>query len=96
VKGTTITITVPSTTRILLKGVRKTLADLAVGYRITVTGTRTGSIYTAARVEATKNRAKPAPSASTPAPSDSASPAPTHSATPDPSPSTSPAADPSA
>ncbi|GAA3452873.1 hypothetical protein [Dactylosporangium matsuzakiense] len=73
VKGTTVTIAVPATARITINGARKRLADLAAGYRVTVTGTRTGTAYTAARVQATKARPAPAPSPSgsaTPEPGD--------------------------
>jgi hypothetical protein len=84
VKGQTISISVPTTSRIVVNGARKNIADLGVGYRITVTGTHVGSLYTAARVEAVGVRAQPTPSASV-----TASPGPTSSA--DPTASASPA-----
>jgi glucose/arabinose dehydrogenase len=87
-KGTTVTVSVPAGTRILLNGSRKTLGDLAAGYRITVTGTRTGSVYTASHIEATRAKTTPAPvpsptAAPSPSPTDSPAPDPVDSPTPD-------------
>src|SRR3954454_3950658 len=62
VKAQTITVSVPSATRIVVNDSRKTLSDLAVGYRMTVTGTHTGSLYTAVKIEAHGVPAQPAPS----------------------------------
>jgi uncharacterized protein (DUF736 family) len=52
VKGTSVTVVVPSTARIVLDDASATLADLAAGYRITVTGTHVGTAYTATKVQA--------------------------------------------
>jgi hypothetical protein len=91
VKGQSITIGVASTTRIVVNGARKTLSDLAAGYRITVTGTHTGSLYTAAKIEANGVRTQPTPSTSpTTGPTPSGDPSATES------PATPPTSDPSA
>ncbi len=52
VKGSVVTVTVPSTARIVLDDAPATLGALAVGFRITVTGTKLGTAYTAAKVQA--------------------------------------------
>jgi hypothetical protein len=92
VKGKTVTISVPSAVRIQLNGARKKLADLGAGFRITITGTRVGSVYTAAKVQATGTKTKPAPKPTTsptptptptPEPTDTPTPAPTDSPEPD-------------
>jgi hypothetical protein len=80
VRGSSVTIAVPATTRIVVNGARGALADLAAGFRITVTGSRAGTDYTAGKIEARGKRVKPNPSTSpTPAPTGSATPAPTPS-----------------
>lgn len=75
VRGQTITVTVPSTARIVVNGARRSLADVAAGYRITVTGTRSGTVYTAARLASKGARAHPKPT-STPTASPTVSPTP--------------------
>lgn len=76
-KGGDVTVAVPADARITVNGARKSLADIATGYRVTVTGVRTGSVYTAVRVQARGARhtptEHPTPSASehpAPEPSD--------------------------
>jgi hypothetical protein len=61
VRQRTVTVTVPSTARIVLDGVRTTLDDLAAGNRITITGTRTSGVHVAARISASARRAGPSP-----------------------------------
>ncbi|MCO8275961.1 hypothetical protein M1L60_35825 [Actinoplanes sp. TRM 88003] len=73
VKGRTVSITVPTTTRINVDGGGKTLSAIAAGYRITVTGSHAGPLYTAAKIQAHGVRTRPAPSTSpspTPSPTD--------------------------
>ena len=52
VRGRTVTVTVADTARIVRDDAPATLADLAAGDRITVTGTRAGTVYTALKVQA--------------------------------------------
>src|SRR5512138_482042 len=49
VRRSTVTIAVPATARIVVNGKGKTLADIAVGFGITVTGTNSNGVLTAAR-----------------------------------------------
>ncbi|MGX6600765.1 hypothetical protein ACWKSP_01310 [Micromonosporaceae bacterium Da 78-11] len=76
VRRRTVAVAVPATVPIIVGGARMTLADLAVGFRITVVGTRAGTAYTAVRIvaEGTKPRPSTTPSVE---PSRSASPEPT-------------------
>jgi hypothetical protein len=80
VKRTTVTVTVPATARIVVNGAGRTLADVAAGFGVTVTGTHAGDMLTATRIEArgkkpvTKPSASPTPS---PTPSDDVTPEPT-------------------
>jgi hypothetical protein len=55
--ATTITIAVPSAARVDVNGDRTTLADVLVGYRIAVRGTRSAARYTATRVDARAKKA---------------------------------------
>jgi hypothetical protein len=91
VRRTTVTVTVPSTARIVVNGAGKTLADIAVGYGITVTGTHAGDVLTAVRIEARgrKGAVKPSPAPSagptpttSPEPPDDVTPTPADSPTP--------------
>jgi hypothetical protein len=87
-RGTTVTVTVASNARIRVNGKSATVAGLATGYGITVTGTRSGSDYLAARVEARGKRVGPSPSSSasaSPSPTESPSESPTVSASASPS-----------
>ncbi len=52
VRGHTVTVLVPGTARIVLDDAPATLADLTAGFRITVTGTRAGTVHTASKVQA--------------------------------------------
>ncbi|MCU7726992.1 hypothetical protein ODJ79_24965 [Actinoplanes sp. KI2] len=73
VRRSTVTITVPSTARIVVNGAGKTLADIGVGYGITVTGTASDEGFTAARIEARgkKSGVKPTPTpTASPTPTD--------------------------
>ncbi|MFC7530650.1 hypothetical protein [Actinoplanes sp. GCM10030250] len=85
VRGRTVTISVPSSARIVLNGRKVQVGALAAGHKITVTGTRIDSVYTAAKIQASGKAVKPAPT----------KPAPSPSATPTASPSA-PSASPSA
>ncbi len=88
IKKTLITnVTVATTARIVVNGVQGTLANVAVGHRIVVTGTRSGTVNTATKVVTTGNKITPAPIAVTPSP--------TQSETPIPAPSTGPTVEPS-
>lgn len=73
VRGKTVTVAVGATTRIRVGGARKTLADLAAGYRVTVVGARQDTAYTAGLVEAS------APAKHKPTPSDDTTPEPSGS-----------------
>jgi hypothetical protein len=73
VRGKTVTVAVGSTTRIRVGGARKTLADLAVGYRVAVVGVRQDTTYTAGLIEAS------AAAKHTPTPSDDTTPEPSGS-----------------
>jgi hypothetical protein len=75
VKGRTVTISVPPGARVVVNGAGKTLSAVAAGYRITVTGTHVGSLYTAAKIQAQGVRPQPAPSAK-PVPTPTPTPAP--------------------
>ena len=71
VKGKTVTISVPSSVKILLNGKKVQVSALAAGHKITVVGTRVDGLYTAVKVQAT-GRAKATPTApATPEPSTS-------------------------
>jgi hypothetical protein len=52
VKGQTVTVKVPSTAKVVVNKSGKSLADIAAGFTITVEGTKTGTVYTATKVEA--------------------------------------------
>jgi hypothetical protein len=52
VKGRTVGILLPSSARIVLDDAPATAADIEAGFRITVTGTRVGNVYTASKVQA--------------------------------------------
>jgi hypothetical protein len=78
-RGSTVAITVPPTARIVVNGAKKSLADIAVGFGITVTGTSADGVRTAARIEARGKKSGVKP---TPAPT--ASPTPTDDPTDDP------------
>ncbi|MEU4237453.1 hypothetical protein [Actinoplanes sp. NPDC026619] len=71
-KGSALTVTVTADARIRVNGKNAAVADLAVGYGITVNGTRSGADYLASRVEARGKKTKASPQVS-PAPSPSAS-----------------------
>ena len=81
-QGDPVTVTVPSGARITVNGARKSLDDIATGYRVTVVGVRTGSVWTAVRVQARAARVKHTPSSS-PSASPSASPSPSESESPE-------------
>ena len=67
-KSGAVTVAVPSGARISVNGAPKSPGDIAAGYRVTVVGVRTGSVYTAARIQA---RVRHTPSEHpTPEPSD--------------------------
>jgi hypothetical protein len=90
VRRATVTITVPSSARIVVNGGRRPLADIAAGYGISVTGTHDDATYTASRVEARGKKAHPAkPPATSPTTTPTS---PTGPAT-TPAPSTSPSDD---
>jgi hypothetical protein len=89
VKGRTVIISVPSTTRIVVNGAGRALSALAAGYRITVTGTHVGSAYTAAKIEAHGVRTQPTPTASP-----TAAPSPTVTESPSAEPTSDPSAEP--
>jgi hypothetical protein len=98
-KGHTITVTVPSNVRIVVNGSRKTLADVGVGYQITVIGTHAGTVYTATKVEAKGTKVRPKPTATpiktpTKTPTPSTSPTAGHDPSDD-DPTTEPSEDPS-
>ncbi|MCY1143542.1 hypothetical protein OWR29_36550 [Actinoplanes sp. Pm04-4] len=78
VKGRTVSISVPASARIVVNGGGRTLGAVSAGFRITVTGSHVGSLYTAAKIQAHGVRATPAP-----APSPSVTPAPAPSTGPD-------------
>nr|GID85728.1 hypothetical protein Ade03nite_46520 [Actinoplanes derwentensis] len=84
VKGKTVTVSVPTSVRILLNGRKVQLSALMAGQKITVTGTRIDTAYTAAKIQATgKDKNKPAPTPSaTATPTTPASPTATPSASP--------------
>ena len=83
-QGDPVTVTVPSGARITVNGARKSLDDIATGYRVTVVGVRTGSVWTAVRVQARAARVKHTPSSSPSAsPSASPSPSPSESESPE-------------
>ena len=95
VRRTAVTIAVPPAARIVVNGAGKALADVAVGYSITVTGTNSGGALTAARIEARgkKPAAKPAPAPTTkPSPGVAPSPAPSDDPTPEPADTPAPSA----
>jgi hypothetical protein len=69
VKGRTVRILLPSSARIVLDDAPATAADIEAGFRITVTGTRLGNLYTASKVQASS----PEPTVS-PTPTDPAEP----------------------
>ena len=78
VKGHIITVTAPSTARVILDDAPATLADLVAGYRITVTGTRLGTVYSASKIQASSPEPVQEPSiAPTPEPSTTPTTAPT-------------------
>jgi hypothetical protein len=52
VKGRIVGILLPSSARIVLDDAPATAADIEAGFRITVTGTRVGNVYTASKVQA--------------------------------------------
>ncbi|BCY09330.1 hypothetical protein [Actinoplanes sp. L3-i22] len=81
VKGHTVSILLPSSVRIVLNGAPATAADLKAGFRITVTGTRSGTVYTASKVQARS---------STPTATPTATPSGTPTATPTVTPTTTP------
>ncbi|MDT5040184.1 MAG: hypothetical protein QOE51_1169 [Actinoplanes sp.] len=87
VRGHVVTITVPSSVRIV-RGRAAKLADLRAGDRITVTGSRIADAYTAARIDA-----RAAHPTTTPTALPSTSPTPTTSTEPSESPSTEPSED---
>jgi hypothetical protein len=88
VRKHTVTITVTSAARFKINSRTGTLAAVSVGAKITVTGTRSGSTYTAARVEVSQKKSP----VITPSPAPTVDPEPT--AEPTPSTSTSPDDDP--
>lgn len=53
VRGRSVTVSVPSSVRILLNGKRIQVSALAAGNKITVVGTRVDAAYTATKVQAT-------------------------------------------
>ncbi|HWS39390.1 MAG TPA: hypothetical protein VN408_42430 [Actinoplanes sp.] len=66
VRGTTVTVAVPSGIRITLNDKRVDLNAVTAGQRITVTGTRAGGVFTAARIQVKgKSASRPSPSPST-------------------------------
>ena len=85
VKGRTVTMAVPTSARILVGGRRTAPAALQQWYRITVTGTRIGTAYTAGKIQATaprpSTRPHPTPTPTTTAP-DPATPSPGESVEP--------------
>ena len=85
VRRKTVTIVIAGSARIRVNGAKGTLADVKTGFRVAVSGTRSGTTYTATRVEARLIKAHPSPSTS-PSPSDDdATPEPGHSESPEPS-----------
>ena len=85
VRRKTVTIVIAGSARIRVNGAKGTLADIKTGFRVAVSGTRSGTTYTATRVEARLIKAHPSPSTS-PSPSDDdATPEPGHSESPEPS-----------
>ncbi len=64
VKGASVTVAVPSTAKIVAEDAPATLADVQVGYRVSVTGTKVGTVYTATRVQV--HLPEPTPSPTTP------------------------------
>ena len=92
--GSDVTVVVTDTTKMRRDGAKATVADLQVGDRVNVVGTRgTDGTFTARHVNAHGPDA-PAPAAS-PSPTDSSSPAPTDSSSPAPTDSSSPTDSPS-
>ncbi len=73
VKGRTVGVVVPSTARIVLDDAPATVADLEAGFRITVTGTRLGTVYTASKVQASSPEPEVTPTP-TPTPSEPSEP----------------------
>jgi hypothetical protein len=75
-KKTVITqVTVAASARIVVNGAEATLAEVGVGHRIVVTGTRTDSVYTATKVVTTGRKVTPAPGPTvTPSPAPSVTP----------------------
>ena len=82
VRRKTVTVAVADNARVRVNGAAGSLADLAVGYRISVVGIRTNKTYTATRVEARLVKPHPAPSASPSPSSDDPTPEPSHSEDP--------------
>jgi hypothetical protein len=78
IKKTVITqVTVAATARVVVNDATATLASVGVGQRIVVTGTHSGTVYTATKVIATGTSVVPAPSPSaTPTPTPSVEPTP--------------------
>lgn len=93
VKGHSVSILLPAAVRIIVNDAPGTAVDLEAGFRITVTGTRLGTVYTASKVQAVSPapQASPTPSESTPsdapstAPTDEPTEQPTDEPTEDPS-----------
>lgn len=83
-KKTVITqITVAATARIVVNGAKATLANVGVGQRVVVTGTRSGSSHTATKVVATGRKVTPVPSPTvTPSPAPSVTPSTVPTASP--------------
>ncbi|MFI7601895.1 hypothetical protein [Actinoplanes sp. NPDC049681] len=67
VRKSTLTVTVPAKASVRVNSKKATVAALAAGFRIEVTGRRAGAVYTVDVLRATGKKAKPAPSV-TPSP----------------------------
>lgn len=80
VRRKTVTVAVPAAVRVVINSKRVTLAAVAVGARITVTGRFSAGTYTAAKVQVTQ-RKKPVV---TPSPTPPADPTPTDEPTDEP------------
>jgi hypothetical protein len=78
VRKHTVTITVTSAARFKINSRAGTLAAVTVGARITVTGTRSGTTYTAAKVEVSQKKSPVV----TPSPTPTVDPGPTVEPTP--------------
>ena len=64
-RGKTITFSVAATARITLNDTSATLAEVQTGYRTNVHGEQIGSVYTAARINASTPEPQPNPPATT-------------------------------